>query len=114
MNPDLAWAVWSSERQRRIEGVLERALPPGTAPPLALHRAMRYATLAGGKRLRPMLVYATGKTLGMAAGQLDPVATAIELKDVIDETSTRVAIEKIRLDVDLPDRMFRQTDLGSD
>jgi hypothetical protein len=41
-------------------------------------------------------------------------ATAIELKDVIDETSTRVAIDSIRLDVDLPDRMFRQTDLASD
>jgi len=42
------------------------------------------------------------------------IATAIELRDVIDETSTRVAIDTLRLDVDLPDRMFRQTDLGSD
>jgi geranylgeranyl pyrophosphate synthase len=65
--------------RERFEGVLERYLPAERSEPGALHRAMRYATLAGGKRLRPMLVYATGKTLGMAAGQLDPVATAIEL-----------------------------------
>ncbi|MGH7292867.1 MAG: outer membrane lipoprotein-sorting protein, partial [Myxococcota bacterium] len=41
------------------------------------------------------------------------IATKIVLEDVIDATSTRVAIEKIRLDVDLPDRLFRQADLGS-
>ena len=35
------------------------------------------------------------------------------LEDVIDGTQTRVAIEKIQLDVDLPDRYFRQQDLGS-
>lgn len=65
--------------RERFEGVLQRYLPAERSEPGALHRAMRYATLAGGKRFRPMLVYATGKTLDMAAGQLDPIATAIEL-----------------------------------
>ena len=41
------------------------------------------------------------------------IATAIELEDVLDGTRTRVSIDSIRLDVDIPDRMFRQTDLGS-
>jgi geranylgeranyl pyrophosphate synthase len=65
--------------REHFEGVLDRYLPAERREPGALHRAMRYATLAGGKRFRPVLVYATGKALGMAAEHLDPIATAIEL-----------------------------------
>ena len=65
--------------QGRIESVLERRLPPDTREPALLHRAMRYASLDGGKRFRPVLVYATGGALGLAEDTLDPVAAAIEL-----------------------------------
>ena len=41
------------------------------------------------------------------------IAKSLELEDVLDGTRTRVAIDAIRLDVDLPDRLFRQTDLAS-
>jgi len=41
------------------------------------------------------------------------MATALELEDVLDGTRTRVAIDTIRFDVDLPDRLFRQTELSS-
>lgn len=41
------------------------------------------------------------------------IAKALVLEDVLDGTRTRVAIDAIRLDVDLPDRLFRQTDLAS-
>jgi hypothetical protein len=41
------------------------------------------------------------------------IAKALVLEDVLDGTRTRVAIDTIRLDVDLPDRLFRQTDLAS-
>lgn len=58
--------------------MLLRQLPPEQREPGSLHRAMRYATLAGGKRFRPMLVYATGKAIGLDLEQLDPIATAIE------------------------------------
>jgi geranylgeranyl pyrophosphate synthase len=68
-------AAW----QEHFEGVLERHLPVERSEPGSLHHAMRYATLAGGKRFRPVLVYATGKALGMAVEQLDPMAAAIEL-----------------------------------
>jgi len=40
---------------------------------------MRYAVLNGGKRLRPVLVYATGQALGIPMQQLDGIASAIEL-----------------------------------
>ena len=64
--------------QARFEEVLDHYLPPTDREPRALHRAMRYSTLDGGKRIRPVLVYATGKTLGLAVDQLDPIAAAIE------------------------------------
>jgi geranylgeranyl pyrophosphate synthase len=44
-----------------------------------LHRAMRYASLDGGKRFRPVLVYSAGRALGIAEEKLDPVAAAVEL-----------------------------------
>lgn len=64
--------------QERFEEVLDRHLPPASQEPCGLHQAMRYSALAGGKRIRPVLVYATGKTLGLEAEQLDPIAAAIE------------------------------------
>ena len=65
--------------QERIDAVLEQRLPPEDREPALLHSAMRYASLAGGKRFRPVLVYSTGKALGLSAEMLDPVAAAIEL-----------------------------------
>jgi farnesyl diphosphate synthase len=63
----------------RVEGRLAAALDlpdPGTA---RLGEAMRYSTLAGGKRLRPTLVYVTGTALGAAPELLDDAAVAVEL-----------------------------------
>jgi geranylgeranyl pyrophosphate synthase len=65
--------------QARIEGVLDRALPPADQVPERLHAAQRYSVLAGGKRLRPLLVYCTGEALGIDAATLDEPAAAIEL-----------------------------------
>ena len=44
-----------------------------------LLEAMRYSTLAGGKRVRPVLVYATGEALGAPLELLDAAAAAVEL-----------------------------------
>ncbi len=68
-------AAW----QDRFESILEQRLLPESRNPVLLHRAMRYASLAGGKRFRPALVYSTGKALGLSAKDLDPVAAAIEI-----------------------------------
>jgi geranylgeranyl pyrophosphate synthase len=65
--------------RRRCERLLERLLPPPESDPATLQDAMRYAALSGGKRFRPVLVYAAGTALGLEPGRLDPVATAIEL-----------------------------------
>lgn len=63
----------------RTEQALERALPDAARPPQRLHAAMRYAVLGGGKRLRPLLVYATGEAFAVPPERLDAPAVAIEL-----------------------------------
>ena len=63
----------------RADDVLARVLPPEDQPPVELHRAMRYAVLGGGKRLRPLLVYAAGTTLGAPLDRLDAAAAAVEI-----------------------------------
>ncbi|MEN9432875.1 MAG: hypothetical protein RLZZ422_464 [Pseudomonadota bacterium] len=64
--------------QSRIEQVLDQVLPNPAITPQRLHEAMRYSVLNGGKRMRPMLVYATGQALGQAPEVLDAAASAIE------------------------------------
>ena len=59
--------------------MLAAALPPEERAPAPLHRAMRYAVLGGGKRLRPVLVYATGSALGTPLDALDASAAAVEI-----------------------------------
>ena len=65
--------------QGHIESVLERLLPPPDSTPTRLHTAMRHAVLGGGKRLRPMLVYAAGALVHADAAALDHAAAAVEL-----------------------------------
>ena len=63
----------------RIDAALERVLPAADQPPARLHAAMRHAALLGGKRMRPLLVYATGTAFGAALEALDAPALAVEL-----------------------------------
>jgi farnesyl diphosphate synthase len=63
----------------RADEALARALPHADQPPIELHQAMRYAVLGGGKRLRPVLVYATGQALGAPLAALDTSAAAVEI-----------------------------------
>jgi geranylgeranyl pyrophosphate synthase len=63
----------------RADDALSRALPGGDLPPVELHGAMRYAVLGGGKRLRPLLVYAAGHALGRDDAILDAPACAVEI-----------------------------------
>jgi geranylgeranyl diphosphate synthase, type II len=67
------------EYSARIERVLDRWLPPAEKTPQRLHSAMRYAVLGGGKRLRPLLIYATGEALGLPPERLDGPAAAVEI-----------------------------------
>jgi farnesyl diphosphate synthase len=62
----------------RLAQALDRRLPAADQDPARLHQAMRYAC-DGGKRLRALLVYAAGESLGLPAERLDAPACAVEL-----------------------------------
>ena len=79
MRDDLDWAVWSRERQQRVELVLDAALPPAAGPAATLAEAMRYAVLGGGKRVRPLLAYAAGEFAHADVARVDAVAAAVEM-----------------------------------
>ena len=63
----------------KVNNYLEDILPIATIPPVKLHKAMHYAVMNGGKRVRPLLVYASGEALQIGTEQLTPAAAAIEL-----------------------------------
>jgi geranylgeranyl pyrophosphate synthase len=63
----------------RVDAALERRLPAPDSEPAVFHQAMRYSALGPGKRLRPLLAYATGEVLGIDPVQIDPIAVSIEM-----------------------------------
>ena len=71
--PDLA--PWRA----RAEAALEHALPDPATAPQRLHAAMRHGVLNGGKRMRPLLVYATGTAFGADEDTLDAAARREEI-----------------------------------
>ena len=75
----LTFADWMAATQARTETALARFLPSGEAIPARLHAAMRYATLGGGKRVRPLLAFAAGELTGAAPEHLEIVGCAVEM-----------------------------------
>ena len=71
--------AYLTERRAGVDAALERVLPPESAPPPTVHRAMRYSVLAGGKRLRPTLVIAGAEAVGAPAATVMPTACALEM-----------------------------------
>ena len=71
--------AYLTERRALVDAAIERVLPPEDAPPPTVHRAMRYSVMAGGKRLRPILVIAGAEAVGGAAAEVMPTACALEL-----------------------------------
>lgn len=58
---------------------LEQVIPSGNVEPKRLHQAIRHSIFAGGKRFRPMLVFAVGNTFGADTKKLVSVAAAVEM-----------------------------------
>ncbi|MFY0183489.1 geranyl transferase [Stenotrophomonas maltophilia] len=75
MTVEATFARWRD----RIESQLDASLPSPSDAPRGLHQAMRYAVLGGGKRMRPLLVYASGRVFGADENALDAPAMAVEL-----------------------------------
>jgi farnesyl diphosphate synthase len=81
----LDWKDWHSRHLERIEVALKKATPSGLVGVERLESAMSYAVLAGGKRIRPLIVYATYELaspqvkLLTSSTVIDQVAMALEL-----------------------------------
>jgi farnesyl diphosphate synthase len=73
------FSSWVSTRQSRFEDVLKRLLPQAEIAPQRLHAAMRYSVLEGGKRVRPLLAYASGELSGAPVERVEIAAAAVEL-----------------------------------
>jgi geranylgeranyl diphosphate synthase type II len=55
--------AYLSESKKLVDDHLEKLLPAEDAEPSTIHKAMRYSVFAGGKRVRPILVLASGESL---------------------------------------------------
>jgi geranylgeranyl diphosphate synthase type II len=67
------------ERERQtIERALDRWLPAPGEYPEAIHAAIRYSALGGGKRLRPIIALEATRALGLDASAIERCACAVE------------------------------------
>lgn len=82
MNSVNLFQEWVSSRSQRTEAALDALLDSAQTNPARLHEAMRYAAQGGGKRIRPLLVYAAGQLGNDSDAEteaaLDAAAVAIE------------------------------------
>jgi farnesyl diphosphate synthase len=74
-----AFDDWMKTVQAGSENDLSGFLPTAATVPAKLHDAMRYALLGGGKRVRPLLVYAAGALFDADAATLARAAAAVEM-----------------------------------
>lgn len=75
----MEFSDWMSRVRQRVECALATALPSIDHSPSALHDAMRYSVLGGGKRIRPLLCHATGSIFSADENNLDLVSISAEL-----------------------------------
>ncbi|PAW79097.1 MAG: farnesyl-diphosphate synthase [Verrucomicrobia bacterium Tous-C9LFEB] len=67
-----------SERQKKVEAALNKALPAAATKPATIHKAMRYSLFAGGKRLRPIITLAAAEVINGKYENAIPSACAVE------------------------------------
>ena len=77
-NTSEALDVFIKLTNKRVNSSLDSVLSL-SSPEKRLVEAMRYATIDGGKRIRPLLVYASAKAVGAKIEDADAAACAVEL-----------------------------------
>ena len=73
------FAAYQQRSQQRVDAALERLFQAPAHDLERLYAAMRYSVINGGKRVRPLLVYAACDALGGDLAQADGAACAVEL-----------------------------------
>ncbi|MFZ6800606.1 polyprenyl synthetase family protein [Undibacterium sp. Di24W] len=76
---NISFRNWMKETQADVEVALNQYLPSTQTVPENLHEAMAYAVLDGGKRVRPLLVFAAGKLFDAPQELLSRAACAVEM-----------------------------------
>lgn len=72
-------AEYVVEQQIRVEEALRRLVPPESASPQSIHKAMRYSLFAGGKRIRPILCIAAAQAVSDSPAGIESAGCALEL-----------------------------------
>ncbi|EIC12738.1 polyprenyl synthetase family protein [Kingella kingae] len=70
--------VWQNQAVEQAERILQTVLPISQVAPQTLHEAMRYSTLDGGKRLRPLLVLAASELGNQVQAACEAAMAAVE------------------------------------
>jgi geranylgeranyl diphosphate synthase type II len=68
-----------ASQQQLVDAELDRLVPPETALPQTIHRAMRYSLFAGGKRIRPILCMEAARAVSPEADGVTAAACSLEL-----------------------------------
>lgn len=76
--PTFQLSTFVEAASREVDRTLDRMIPPETAKPATIHRAMRYSLFAGGKRMRPALCLAAAEACGGPHSRALPMAAAVE------------------------------------
>lgn len=71
--------TYLTEKAALVDAALDRYLPGPDTLPEKLHQAMRYSVMAGGKRIRPILVLASCTSAGGREEFALPAACALEM-----------------------------------
>ena len=79
MSQAVTFDNWMTAVQAQVEQALGACLPHAETVPFKLHEAMRYTALGGGKRVRPLLVFAAGDLSGADPQTLERAAAAVEM-----------------------------------
>jgi farnesyl diphosphate synthase len=79
MTGEQSFQEWMKTVQAEVEQSLDSLLPASDTVPLRLHEAMRYAVLDGGKRVRPLLVFAAGELFDAKRSESARAAAAVEM-----------------------------------
>jgi geranylgeranyl pyrophosphate synthase len=77
--PKDAFAQRLDHYRTRVDTKLAEILGSDAHIPERLRAAMQYSVLGGGKRVRPLLVYASGDLCGASEDTLDTIAASVEL-----------------------------------
>lgn len=75
----MSFKQYFDQTQAHTNELLATQLPSAKTPISTLRKAMRYSLLAGGKRVRPLLLYATADAFGLSRDNVDKLAIAVEM-----------------------------------